>query len=104
MPIHHLYAGLCLLPKAHTLGMGYPKYMFLSYGVYDSHWWMGKKMSIDDCSAEDIAEVLKYSLAVVHFHKPYRSNATFNHSCYDATFTLALALNKTIKGIYYLCI
>jgi hypothetical protein len=80
--------------------MRYPKYMFLSYGMYDSHWWMGKKMSIDECSSGDIAEVLQYSLAAIHFHKPYRSNATFNHSCYDATYTLAFALNKTIEGTY----
>ena len=79
--------------------MRYPKYTFLSYGVYNSRWWMGKKMSIDRCSAEEIADVLQYSLAVVHFHKPYRSNAMFSHSCYDATFTLAFALNKTIEGI-----
>ena len=56
-------------------------------------------MSIDHCSPEDMAEVLQYTLAVRHFHKPYRSNATFNHTCYDATFTLAFALNKTIEGI-----
>ena len=96
-----LSLNINVLLKAHTLGLRYPKYMFLSYGVYDSCWWMGKKMSIDDCSADDIAEVLKYSLAVMHFHKPYRSNATFNHSCYDATFTLVFALNKTIEGIIY---
>lgn len=69
--------------------------------MFDSNWWMGKKMSIDYCSPEDIAEVLQYSLAVMHFHKPFRSNATFNHSCYDATITLASALNKTIEGITF---
>lgn len=71
--------------------------------MYDSNWWMGKKMSIDQCSPEDIAEVLQYSLAVMHFHTElFRSNAMFNHSCYDATFTLAFALNKTIQGSYKL--
>ena len=83
------------------MGMKYPKYAFLSYGMYDSHWWMGRKMSIDHCSPEDIAEVLQYSLAVVHFQRPLKSNDTYSHSCYDATFALAFALNKTIEGSHH---
>ena len=79
--------------------MKYPRYTFLTYGSYVSQWWAKNYTTDDQCSPEDIAEVLHHSLAVVHFHRS-RSDSMFFHTCYDATQTLVLALNKTIEGIY----
>lgn len=78
--------------------MRYPKYTFLTYGFYESEWWTKETTADEQCGSDDIAMVLQYSLAVVHFHRPSTRNAMFYYSCYDATFTLALALNRSIAG------
>lgn len=78
--------------------MRYPKYTFLTYGSYDTDWWKRESKIDNQCSQKDFASVLNYSLAVMHFHKPIGSDATYYQSCYDATLTLALALNKSLGG------
>ena len=83
--------------------MKYPKYVFLTYGSYESQWWTTHSNETKDivgCSPDDIAEVLQFSLAALHFRTPSRDNL-FYHSCYDATWTLAYALNRTMDGILY---
>jgi hypothetical protein len=55
--------------------MRYPKHLFLTYGTYESQWW-----AVEDdesfikeelnCSAEDRAKVLEFSLAALHFEIP----------------------------------
>ena len=93
---------LLIIPQAQKLGMKYPKYMFLTYGSYESRWWANQSNDADDtCSPDDIAEVLQFSLAVLHFHIPSRDNL-FYHSCYDATWSLAYALDKAMEGKDYL--
>ena len=51
--------------------MKYPKYLFLTYGSYESQWWSFEDDSISDdhtkCSPQERAEVLEFSLAAVHF-------------------------------------
>ena len=49
------------------------------------------------CGLENIAEVLQYSLAVLQF-RSLPNNDLFYLSCYDATWTLGLALNTTLEG------
>ena len=111
--------------QAHELGMKYPKHLFLTYGTYESQWWIPP----DDedvhhlCTPEDRARVLEYSFAALDFNfltedetdpKAVRFNNDYtarlqtppfyyNYSsyasyCFDAAWTLAVALNKTIEG------
>ena len=60
----------CLYFQAHELGMKYPKHLFLTYGTYESQWWIPP----DDedvhhlCTPEDRARVLKNSFAALHFN------------------------------------
>ena len=63
---------LRLLFKAHKLEMRYPKHLFLTYGTYESQWWAVEddKSFVEEelnCSAEDRATVLEFSLAALHF-------------------------------------
>ena len=52
----------------------------------------------NDCSAQDVAEILQFSLAVSHFRIPSRDNL-FYHVCYDAMFTLAYALQNVTQDM-----
>ena len=84
--------------------MRYPKYMFLTYGFYEREWWKEGDNVDERCTPEDVASVLHYSLAATHFYRSSRRNDTFYPLCYDATFTLAFALNKTIEGIHIIIV
>ena len=57
--------------QAHKLGIKYPKYAFLTYGTYEPQWWITQRgEGIEDsneCRPEEIAEVLEFSLAALHF-------------------------------------
>ena len=55
--------------QAYKLGIKYPKYVFLTYGSYQSQWWSSDEVS-DECSPEEIAEVLHFSLAALYFPSP----------------------------------
>ena len=46
--------------------MKYPKYLFLTYGSYESKWWIAPldEDVYHQCTPEQRAEVLQYSLAV----------------------------------------
>ena len=70
--------------------------MFLTYGSYESHWWAYFE---DECSPEEIAEVLQFSLAALHFHIPSRSNLFYTF-CYDATVALAYALHEVVEDVH----
>ena len=52
----------------------------------------------NDCRAQDVAEILQFSLAVSHFRSPSRENL-FYHVCYDAMFTLAYALQNVMQDM-----
>ena len=79
--------------------MKYPKYVFLTYGSYEFQWWATQNHKVEHrCSPEDIAEVLQFSLAALHFHIP-AEEGLFYQSCYDTTWTLAYALNEVIKDV-----
>lgn len=118
--------------KAHWLGKKYPRHVFLTYGNYEAQWWSiqddytEEDGSVIECSPEERAEILQYSLAALHYPYPYVNNASldlklnsssakvqqfierrrhsyhsgfeFYHQCYDAALALALALNKTLEG------
>ena len=71
--------------------------MFLTYGSYEPQWW--DKDTGDECSPEDIAEVLQFSLAVSHFQVSSR-RSLFYHLCYDAVWALAYALHQVVEDIY----
>ena len=52
--------------------------------------------------------MLQFSLAALHLPPPTESSLTvakdhtdfeFHHSCHDAVWTLAIAMNKTIEGV-----
>ena len=80
------------------MGIRYPKYVFLTYGMYDPQWWISQdNHSGDECSSEDIAHTLQYSLAVSHFNALMMNNIPY-HVCYDAVFSLAYALEKVIQN------
>ena len=97
------------------------------YGTYDPQGWVWEEDEGSlGCGTEEIAEVLEFSLAALHFpsesplenisefdtgkefqslvgkiRKPYFSYYTdveFYHQCYDATVALAVALDETITG------
>ena len=54
--------------QAHRLGLKYPKHLFIMYGSYETNWWATKEDALVlDCSPEDRAEVLTYSLAALHY-------------------------------------
>ena len=78
--------------QAHKLGMKYPKYVFLTYGFYKSQWWINYE---ETCSPYDIAEVLQFSLAALHFNIPCRDKM-FYQFCYDAIWVLAYTLHGSI--------
>ena len=60
------------LLQAFEYGIQYPQYIFLFYGWYSSNWWVGTEEEQDllgnmsafsDCTAEQRASVVPYSLA-----------------------------------------
>ena len=97
------------------------------YGDYEAQWWSIQDDDIEDgsinCSPEERAEVLQYSLAALHFPSPYENASLdlmsisstanfvekrrnsyhtefeFYHQCYDAALALAFTLNQTIESI-----
>ena len=71
---------------------------------------MVEDSSYDQCSPKDRAEVLQFSLAALHYPLPKEAllsvikvdaDFEFGHSCRDAVWTLAFALNKTIEGMLH---
>ena len=51
------------------MGFKYPKYLFLTYGSYESHWWATNDSQIK-CTPMEMAKVLQFSLAALHFPSP----------------------------------
>ena len=52
--------------------MKYPKYLFITYCLYESQWWATETddegvPDLMKCRPEDRAEVLQYSFAALHF-------------------------------------
>ena len=76
--------------------MKYPKYVFLTYGSLELQRWAD--YGEVECSPEDIADVLHYSLAATHFNATSKDKP-FYHHCYDATWALAYALNSTLEEV-----
>ena len=80
------------------MGMRYPKYMFLTYGTYEPQWWMSQgNHSEDECTSDDLAHTLQYSLAVSHFNTSMM-NSILYHVCHDAVYSLAYALKRLIQN------
>ena len=52
--------------QAYQLGLKYPKHLFLTYGSYESHWWATNDSQVE-CTPTEIADVLQFSLAALHF-------------------------------------
>ena len=54
--------------QAYRQGLKYPQYVFLMYGTYEPQWWAKQedKGSVR-CGADELAEVLEFSLAALHF-------------------------------------
>ena len=86
--------------QAHRLEMQYPKYVFLTYGTYEPQWWVSQSNPTDDeCTSDDIAYTLQFSLAVSQFTTSTRENNNiFYHVCYDAVFSLAYALERVFEN------
>ena len=64
----HTYVDLYLYHlhfiQAYRLGFHYPKYMFITYGWYANNWWtIPATSSRYNCTAEERATVLPYTLA-----------------------------------------
>ena len=55
-----------MCPQAYQLGLKYPKHLFLTYGSYESHWWATNDSQVE-CTPTEMAEVLQFSLAALHF-------------------------------------
>ena len=80
--------------------MKYPKYVFLTYGTYESQWWVKQSGDMDyECSSEDVAEVLQFSLAVSYFHNSSREEDIYYSVCYDAVWALAYVLHEVAEDI-----
>ena len=73
--------------------------MFLTYGTYEPLWWISQSNHSDDdeCSSDDLANTLQYSLAVSHFNASMTENI-LHHVCYDAVFSLAYALKRVMQN------
>ena len=56
------------LLQAHREMLKYPKHLFITYGSYETNWWATQ--DVLDCTPEERAEVLKYSLAALHYSHP----------------------------------
>ena len=59
--------------------MKYPQYLFLTYSSYESHWWAKQidgEVEPINCSPQDRAEVLQFSLAALHFPSFSSMNAS----------------------------
>ena len=81
------------------MGIQDPKYVFLTYGTYDPQWWNSQdNHSGDECSSDDIAHTLQYSLAVSHFNASMMNNNISYHICYDAVLSLTYALKSVIQN------
>lgn len=76
------------------LGMKYPKYLFLTYGSYEFQWWTKHDYS-NYCSDDAVAQVLMFSIAVLHYHEQLIEDELYDLS-YDATVALAYALQNSI--------
>ena len=62
--------------KAYRKGMIYPGYVWITYGWYnDRHWWRTENSyrTFDNCSNDEIAQVLSGSIAVSHY-SPLQDN------------------------------
>ena len=80
------------------MGMRYLKYVFLTYGTYEPQWWMSQgNHSEDECTSDDLAHTLQYSLAVSHFNTSMM-NSILYHVCHDAVYSLAYALKRLIQN------
>lgn len=45
--------------------MKYPKYLFITYGTYETQWW--RVEDVETCTAEQRAIGLQFSLAALHY-------------------------------------
>ena len=61
-----IFANKHAIMQAYQLGLKYPQYLFLTYGSYESHWWATHDSQVK-CTAVEMAEVLQFSLAGLHF-------------------------------------
>ena len=81
--------------------MKYPKYVFITYPTDGSRWWITQD-NVDEldyeCSSENIAEVLQFSLAISNFPSTSR-NTLYYDICYDATLALAHSLRTMTQKV-----
>ena len=70
--------------QAYQLGYKYPKYLFLTYGSYESQWWASYNDEVL-CTPTELAEVLQFSLAALHF--PSRLDGTESPNVNKTTLT-----------------
>ena len=65
--------------------MKYPKYLFITYCLYESQWWAAQMdeevADLMKCSPEDRAEVLQFSFTALHF--PTYSTENVSHIILD---------------------
>ena len=59
--------------------MTYPKYIFLTYGTYESHWWVppDDEDIHHECTPAGRAQVLQRSLAAKHFEFLNQNDANY---------------------------
>ena len=81
--------------------MKYPKYLFLTYRTYEFQLLVSQFQSNhtdEECTSDDIANALQFSLAISTFHTLKRDKL-FYYTCYDATWALAHALDGVMDDI-----
>ena len=54
--------------QAYRSGFHYPKYIILTFGWYVRNWWKADRLS--NCTIQEKASALQYSLATVPFQFP----------------------------------
>ncbi|XP_064388401.1 gamma-aminobutyric acid type B receptor subunit 1-like isoform X2 [Halichondria panicea] len=86
-----------LLCQAFKQSIKYPKHEFVLVSEQNSNWWVSSQSEDGryGCSSNQRADVLSHSLGL-QLNQDYIVRKQQAKYCYDAVWTLALALNKTV--------
>ena len=59
---------MLVILQAYKHNIKYPKYLFVTYGTYETQWWSVEDVETPlQCTAEQRAMVLQFSLVALHY-------------------------------------
>ena len=75
--------------------MSYPKYVFLTYGTYETNWWIppSDEDVQQECSPKNRVEVLQNSIAASNFQFIDENDADYLEELTDAGIVSGLYIN-----------